>query len=77
MGCCGSNRATWTPAARIGSHAAGSGPVRLRWRRRVTASVSGPATGRSYQVSAERPIVDVDSRDAAGLMATGFFERLG
>jgi hypothetical protein len=43
----------------------------------VTASVSGPATGLSYQVSAERPIVDVDSRDAAGLMATGFFERHG
>jgi hypothetical protein len=43
----------------------------------VTASVTGPGTGRTYQVSAERRVVDVDTRDAAGLMATGFFERYG
>ena len=77
MGCCGSNRSSWTPTGQISTQGAGQGSVKLRWRRRVTASVSGPATGLSYQVSAERPIVDVDSRDAAGLMATGFFERHG
>jgi hypothetical protein len=43
----------------------------------VTASVTGPGTGRTYHVSAERRVVEVDSRDASGLMATGFFERFG
>ena len=77
MGCCGSNRSSWTRAAQLSSHSAGPGSVKLRWRRRVTASVTGPATGQTYQVSAERPIVEVDTRDATGLMATGFFERYG
>jgi hypothetical protein len=43
----------------------------------VTASVTGPGTGHSYQVSPERPVVAVDLRDAPGLMATGFFEQYG
>jgi hypothetical protein len=77
MGCCGSNRSAWTPSAPITSQADGPGSVRLRWRRRVTASVTGPGTGRTYQVTAERPVVDVDTQDATGLMATGFFERYG
>jgi len=43
----------------------------------VTASVTGPGTNRTYHVSAERPVLDVDIRDAGGLVATGFFERHG
>jgi len=77
MGCCGSNRSSWTRVARVSPDSLGPGFVRLRWRRRVTASVTGPGTGRTYHVSAERRVVDVDSRDASGLMATGFFERFG
>lgn len=57
--------------------AAGQGPVRLRWRRRVTAAVDGPVTRTRYQVSAEAPVIAVDPRDVVGLLRTGFFERIG
>jgi hypothetical protein len=77
MGCCG-GRSVWPGDSRAGATDLTSpGTIRLRWRRRVTASVTGPGTGTSYQVSAERPVVAVDSRDASGLLATGFFERIG
>ena len=49
----------------------------LRWRRRVTAEVTGPVTGRRYAVSAASPVVVVDAADAAGLLGTGFFDRVG
>ena len=83
MPCCGRN-----PAVRPGfaPAAPGAGPivvttrattVRLRWRRRVTASVEGPVTRASYAVSANTPLITVDARDAPGLLATGFFVRVG
>lgn len=83
MACCGNNRAAFrvTPA---GPAAASSppgpttaAPVRLRWRRRVTAAVDGPVSRTRYQVSAEAPVIAVDPRDAVGLLRTGFFERVG
>ncbi len=91
MDCCGRGRAAvragGAPLARRGGAGGlpGSevvaprfgGPAALRWRRRVTAEVRGPASGRTYPVSAERPVVMVDSADAAGLLATGFFDRVG
>ena len=77
MGCCGSNRSAWPGNSRAGTADFAPGSVRLRWRRRVTASVTGPGTGATYHVSAERPVLAVDSRDASGLLATGFFERIG
>jgi hypothetical protein len=43
----------------------------------VTATVTGPVTGARYAVSAEAPVVVVDTRDAAPLLTTGFFARLG
>lgn len=78
MGCCGSRRSVWPGDSRASTtDLTDSGTIRLRWRRRINASVTGPGTGTSYQVSAERPVVAVDSRDASGLLATGFFERIG
>lgn len=83
MGCCGNNRAAFrvspaTPAGATGTGGGGSAaPVRLRWRRRVTAAVDGPVTRTRYQVSAEAPVIVVDPRDAVGLLRTGFFERVG
>ncbi len=64
-------------SSRAGSSRVVGGPVPLRWRRRVAADVIGPATGRTYAVSAQRPVVVVDPSDAAGLLATGFFDRVG
>lgn len=74
----GSSQAGARPTGASGTGATGtaSGSIRLRWRRRVAASVTGPGTGASYLVSADRPVVAVDSRDASGLLATGFFERI-
>ena len=66
-------RAVPAPADRRASAAT----VRLRWRRAVTATVTGPVTGARYAVSAAAPGVVVDARDAADLLATGFFARLG
>lgn len=83
MSCCGNNRAAFrvTPAApgpgQVQAPPAGSGPVRLRWRRRITAAVDGPVTRARYQVSAQAPVIAVDPRDAVGLLRTGFFERIG
>ena len=92
MDCCGQGRAAGRagvpPVGRAGVARAGSrpaagavaaygGPAMLRWRRRVSAQVRGPASGRTYAVSAARPVVVVDAADAAGLLATGFFDRAG
>lgn len=84
MSCCGGNRAAFrapTPvpgtAARPEAATVRTAPVRLRWRRRVTAAVDGPVTRTRYQVSAEAPLIVVDPRDAVALLRTGFFERLG
>ena len=84
MSCCGNDRTAFrvTPAGPApGASAPGTpvraAPVRLRWRRRVTAAVDGPVSRNRYQVSAEAPVIAVDPRDAVGLLRTGFFERVG
>ncbi len=83
MSCCGNNRTAFrvSPAspgpASAPTASARPAPVRLRWRRRVTAAVDGPVTRTRYQVSAESPVIAVDPRDAVGLLRTGFFERVG
>ena len=93
MGCCGQGRGVWragraTPA---GSQSAASPvtspsatrssaalrPVRLRWRRAVSMSLTGAVSGTAYDVSPEHPVIAVDGRDASGLLATGFFARVG
>lgn len=86
MGCCGSNRAALrvAPAPSVARASDGTpaglprpAPVRLRWRRRVTAAVDGPVSRTRYQVSATAPVISVDPRDAVPLLRTGFFERVG
>ena len=39
--------------------------------------VDGPVSRTRYAVSAEVPVIAVDPRNAAGLLRTGFFERVG
>lgn len=76
MGCCGNNltRPATPPARAQGRPPQGS--VRLRWRRRATATVTGPVTGAGYRVAPGHPVVVVDARDARGLLETGFFTRV-
>ena len=49
--------------------------VTLRYLRSTPAHIIGPVTGRSYQFSAAHPVQVIDSRDASGLLSTGFFRR--
>ena len=91
MDCCGRGRAAARAAAPARGLPGGvsttagptpgaggrPGPGVLRWRRRVSAEVRGPVTGRAYVVSAASPVVVVDAADAADLLATGFFDRVG
>lgn len=40
-------------------------------------SLTGAVSGTAYDVSPEHPVIAVDGRDASGLLATGFFARVG
>jgi hypothetical protein len=77
MACCGANRAVGRGSAAASTSRVAPMSVTLRWRRRVTAVVDGPVTRTRYPVSAEAPVITVDTRDADGLLRTGFFERVG
>lgn len=93
MGCCGRTATPRRSASHARATETTSGPdrpaqstsvvptagagVHLRWRRRVTATVTGPVTGDPYRVSADQPLVRVDRRDARGLLKTGFFHLTG
>ncbi|HEU4557428.1 MAG TPA: hypothetical protein VFS20_06240 [Longimicrobium sp.] len=50
--------------------------VRVRYTHQARVRVSGPATGRDYEFSGITPVQSVDSRDAEGLVASGFFRRV-
>ena len=51
------------------------GMVTLRYLEKSPVQVRGPVSGRQYVFSASSPIQAVDTRDAAGLLATRFFGR--
>lgn len=50
--------------------------VRVRYTHEARVRVSGPASGRAYEFSGLAPVQSVDSRDAEGLVGTGFFRRV-
>jgi hypothetical protein len=62
-------------AAREGVPAAPT-TVRVRYTQQQRVRVSGPASGRPYEFSVIAAVQSVDSRDAEGLVATGFFRRV-
>ena len=63
------------PPGRAGPRPASTvaGEVRLRWRNHASGTIAGPVTGRAYRVSGQAPVVEVDRRDAAALLRSGFF----
>lgn len=81
MGCCGQGRAALRNSNVAAPGMSGKGPgagsvtgaVSLRWLGPGARTVIGPESGRRYAVSGARPMVSVDRRDAAALIATGFF----
>jgi hypothetical protein len=50
--------------------------VRVRYTQQAGVRVRGPASGRSYEFSVVAAVQSVDSRDAEGLVGTGFFRRV-
>jgi hypothetical protein len=50
--------------------------VRVRYTQQARVRVSGPASGRAYEFSGAAPVQSVDSRDAEGLVGSGFFRRV-
>jgi hypothetical protein len=50
--------------------------VRVRYTQQAGVRVRGPASGRSYEFSVMAAVQSVDSRDAEGLVGTGFFRRV-
>ena len=57
------------PAAVRAAHS----DVRIRYSERSAIRVRGATTGRVYEFSAAAPDQAIDRRDAAALLATGFF----
>ena len=49
------------------------GPVSIRYVRRVPLCMKGEATGHTYEFSSVRARQQVDSRDLAGLLRSGYF----
>jgi hypothetical protein len=82
MSCCGQRRAQvaqgTNPEGRDWGIAnlARSGPdVRIEFIRRSGVAVRGPVTGRLYRFEEGAYTQPVDPRDAANLLATGYFRR--
>lgn len=68
MGCCGTKRQAYR--AWLSPR-----PVRLRFLGTGTIELKGATTGKSYVVSKETREIDVDPRDASGLLQGGRFNR--
>jgi len=75
MGCCGQGRAALVQGKAIGQPMlaqAGAG-VRIEFTQPTSVLVRGPATGRHYQFHAGARTQQVDPRDAAMLVKSGYF----
>jgi hypothetical protein len=60
-------------AAAFAPARAAHGDVWIRYSEQSAIRVRGTATGRVYEFSAAAPAQGVDRRDAAALLASGFF----
>ena len=80
MGCCGDRRRALTHAAPMRSRPY-EGPVppaagtRLAYRGPVPMVLRGPGSRELYRLTAPEQVVDVDARDVAALLRTGWFAR--
>ena len=63
------------PRRMVESGGQGLSATAVRYLGAAPVQVRGPATGRVYAFSAKRPVMLVDSRDAAVLLRTRFFRR--
>ncbi len=83
MGCCGQQRAALVHGNVAESRETGAvmpdgiGPdVLLEFMRRTNIAIRGPVTRRGYLFQEGAYIQAVDHRDAATLIATGYFRRV-
>ena len=78
MPCCGQKQTDWnTPSRSVSEHGAVTAPgaVKLSYVEHSPILVRGSSTGRHYQFSGASPVQDVDGRDAAAMLRTGYFRR--
>jgi hypothetical protein len=61
------------PAAAAPAPVRAHSDVRIRYSERSAIRVRGTASGRVYEFSAAAPAQAVDRRDAAAMLASGFF----
>ena len=76
MGCCGQGRAA-IAQTKLAANSAATGTsnfTKLRFTRNTAILIRGPVTGRHYQFHEGAYSQQVDMRDAAPLIKTGYFQ---
>lgn len=75
MGCCGQRRTALVQGRASGQPMpATAGPsVRIEFMQQASVMIRGPATGRHYQFHPGAQSQQVDPRDAASLVKSGYF----
>jgi hypothetical protein len=78
MGCCGRSRAAFAnnQEPQPANFPQSTPITSLRFVQRRSIVVRGPATGRRYQFGDGAYVSGIDSRDAAALLKSGYFEKL-
>ncbi len=77
MGCCGQGRAIAAQSRAAVLHQEAGTPgwyTKLRFTQKAAILIRGPVTGRHYQFHEGAYSQQVDSRDAAVLVKTGYFQ---
>jgi len=77
MGCCGQQRATLVQnkTTSASTHQSADSLVNIRFTQTSAVMVRGPVTGKHYQFHGTANTQRVDSRDAAALVKSGYFQR--
>jgi len=81
MGCCGQKRSALAGNVAVNQAAIGAIPgpgssVPVEFTRRTSIIVRGPLTGRAYRFHEGAYVQSMDPRDAASLIATGYFRQV-
>lgn len=77
MACCGQQRAALVQGKATGTQSSHSdSSVNVRFTQASAVLVRGPVTGRHYQFNGTANTQRVDSRDAAALIRSGYFQQV-
>ena len=78
MGCCGQQRAVLVQGKATGAQTSqdSGASVTIRFTQPSAVLVRGPVTGRHYQFNGSANTQRVDTRDAAALIKSGYFQQV-